>query len=183
MRNLILSAFPRNMRLPDPFTPNLKVDLLPEINQSPRFVPEPQNLLPAELRYCFSPSPLILLPSSSHLSRLYATLVLHLQIQRCCCICMCNTRVAYDLLMQNAFVTASQEHGALSFCMHRLFGPQSCSCGVQDCCGWLSKGARPQWALLGILEGAHLIEPAGVHHAGHPLQCAPAQCSGLLRWY
>eukprot|EP01050_Picozoa_sp_SAG11_P020254 SAG11_NODE_3383_length_2483_cov_1.276846_2_plen_594_part_01 len=36
MRNLILSAFPRNMRLPDPFTPNLKVDLLPEINQSPR---------------------------------------------------------------------------------------------------------------------------------------------------
>ena len=51
MRNLILSAFPRNMRLPDPFTPNLKVDLLPEINQSPRFVPEPQNLLPADLRY------------------------------------------------------------------------------------------------------------------------------------
>ena len=32
MRNLILSAFPRNMRLPDPFTPNLKVDLLPEIS-------------------------------------------------------------------------------------------------------------------------------------------------------
>lgn len=26
MRNLILSAFPRNMRLPDPFTPNLKVN-------------------------------------------------------------------------------------------------------------------------------------------------------------
>jgi CCR4-NOT transcription complex subunit 1 len=25
LRNLILSAFPRNMRLPDPFTPNLKV--------------------------------------------------------------------------------------------------------------------------------------------------------------
>jgi CCR4-NOT transcription complex subunit 1 len=38
MRNLILSAFPRNMRLPDPFTPNLKVDLLPEINQSPRIL-------------------------------------------------------------------------------------------------------------------------------------------------
>jgi len=54
MRNLILSAFPRNMRLPDPFTPNLKVDLLPEINQSPRFVPEPQNLLPADFRYCLS---------------------------------------------------------------------------------------------------------------------------------
>ena len=27
MRNLILSAFPRNMRLPDPFTPNLKARL------------------------------------------------------------------------------------------------------------------------------------------------------------
>ncbi|GLJ15297.1 hypothetical protein SUGI_0250780 [Cryptomeria japonica] len=34
----ILSAFPRNMRLPDPFTPNLKVDLLPEISQSPRIL-------------------------------------------------------------------------------------------------------------------------------------------------
>merc|ERR1719240_283386 len=38
MRNLILSAFPRNMRLPDPFTPNLKVDLLPEISQTPRIL-------------------------------------------------------------------------------------------------------------------------------------------------
>ena len=38
MRNLMLSAFPRNMRLPDPFTPNLKVDLLPEISESPRIV-------------------------------------------------------------------------------------------------------------------------------------------------
>ncbi|ORZ05070.1 CCR4-Not complex component, Not1-domain-containing protein [Absidia repens] len=38
LRNLILSAFPRNMRLPDPFTPNLKVDLLPEIKQSPRIL-------------------------------------------------------------------------------------------------------------------------------------------------
>eukprot|EP00123_Amoebidium_parasiticum_P018848 comp24302_c0_seq2/m.45619 comp24302_c0_seq2/g.45619 ORF comp24302_c0_seq2/g.45619 comp24302_c0_seq2/m.45619 type:complete len:1529 (-) comp24302_c0_seq2:771-5357(-) len=38
LRNIILSAFPKNMRLPDPFTPNLKVDLLPEINQSPRIL-------------------------------------------------------------------------------------------------------------------------------------------------
>ena len=38
LRNLVLSAFPRNMRLPDPFTPNLKVDLLPEISQSPRIL-------------------------------------------------------------------------------------------------------------------------------------------------
>ncbi|XP_015786178.1 CCR4-NOT transcription complex subunit 1 [Tetranychus urticae] len=36
MRNLVLSAFPRNMRLPDPFTPNLKIDSLPEIIQSPK---------------------------------------------------------------------------------------------------------------------------------------------------
>ncbi|KAI3986448.1 hypothetical protein MKX01_037730 [Papaver californicum] len=35
MRNVILSAFPRNMRLPDPSTPNLKIDLLAEISQSP----------------------------------------------------------------------------------------------------------------------------------------------------
>lgn len=41
MRNLVLSAFPRAMRLPDPFTPNLKVDMLPEISQPPRFVPDP----------------------------------------------------------------------------------------------------------------------------------------------
>uniref|UniRef100_T1ISW7 CCR4-NOT transcription complex subunit 1 n=1 Tax=Strigamia maritima TaxID=126957 RepID=T1ISW7_STRMM len=39
MRNLILSAFPRNMRLPDPFTPNLKVDMLPEITCAPRVLP------------------------------------------------------------------------------------------------------------------------------------------------
>jgi CCR4-NOT transcription complex subunit 1 len=38
LRNLILSAFPRNMRLPDPFTPNLKVELLPEISIAPRTV-------------------------------------------------------------------------------------------------------------------------------------------------
>lgn len=36
MRNLVLSAFPRNMRLPDPFTPNLKIDSLPEITQTPK---------------------------------------------------------------------------------------------------------------------------------------------------
>ena len=40
LRNLVLSAFPRSMRLPDPFTPNLKVDLLPEISQSPRILTE-----------------------------------------------------------------------------------------------------------------------------------------------
>lgn len=45
MRNLLLSAFPRAMRLPDPFTLGLKVDLLPEIQQSPRFTATPEALL------------------------------------------------------------------------------------------------------------------------------------------
>jgi CCR4-NOT transcription complex subunit 1 len=35
LRNLILSATPKGMLPPDPFTPNLKIDLLPEISQSP----------------------------------------------------------------------------------------------------------------------------------------------------
>jgi len=35
IRNLILSAFPQSMKLPDPFIPNLKVDLLPEIKEPP----------------------------------------------------------------------------------------------------------------------------------------------------
>lgn len=40
LRNLVLSAIPRSTRLPDPFTPNLKVDLLPEITQPPRLLVE-----------------------------------------------------------------------------------------------------------------------------------------------
>ncbi|CAD7696161.1 unnamed protein product [Ostreobium quekettii] len=50
MRNLILSAFPSHMRLPDPFTPNLKVDLLADINKEPNVFPEVSSLLPAELK-------------------------------------------------------------------------------------------------------------------------------------
>jgi CCR4-NOT transcription complex subunit 1 len=45
VRNLILSAFPRNMRLPDPFTPNLKVDVLPEIVNAPRVMTNFVNLI------------------------------------------------------------------------------------------------------------------------------------------
>jgi CCR4-NOT transcription complex subunit 1 len=47
LRNLILSAFPRTQRLPDPFTPNLKVDLLPEIAQQPKLVYDVAGLLTA----------------------------------------------------------------------------------------------------------------------------------------
>lgn len=37
LRNLILSAFPRVMHLPDPFTPDLKLELLPESLEEPVF--------------------------------------------------------------------------------------------------------------------------------------------------
>ncbi|KAJ4727200.1 putative Ccr4-not transcription complex [Melia azedarach] len=48
MRNIILSAFPRNMRLPDPSTPNLKIDLLPEIRDPPRILSEVDAALRAK---------------------------------------------------------------------------------------------------------------------------------------
>ncbi|KAK1305818.1 hypothetical protein QJS10_CPA10g00894 [Acorus calamus] len=48
MRNVILSAFPRNMRLPDPSTPNLKIDLLPEITVPPRILSEVDGALKAK---------------------------------------------------------------------------------------------------------------------------------------
>ncbi|KAL1818639.1 hypothetical protein ACET3Z_013508 [Daucus carota] len=48
MRNIILSAFPRNMRLPDPSTPNLKIDLLAEITQAPRILSEVDAALRAK---------------------------------------------------------------------------------------------------------------------------------------
>ncbi|CBZ51231.1 hypothetical protein NCLIV_042980 [Neospora caninum Liverpool] len=38
LRNVVLSAFPRNMKLPDPFLPNLKVDLLADIKTVPRIL-------------------------------------------------------------------------------------------------------------------------------------------------
>lgn len=37
LRNLILSAFPRTMHLPDPFTPDLKLESLPESSEEPLF--------------------------------------------------------------------------------------------------------------------------------------------------
>lgn len=38
MRNLILSAFPRNMRLPDPATPDLKIDRIEDIRKPPNIL-------------------------------------------------------------------------------------------------------------------------------------------------
>jgi len=48
MRNVILSAFPRNMRLPDPSTPNLKIDLLAEISIVPRIMTDVDGALKAK---------------------------------------------------------------------------------------------------------------------------------------
>jgi hypothetical protein len=39
MRNIISCAFPPNMHLPDPLTPGLKVEMLPEIQQHLRISP------------------------------------------------------------------------------------------------------------------------------------------------
>ncbi|KAM9815705.1 CCR4-NOT transcription complex subunit 1 isoform X7 [Syngnathus typhle] len=50
LRNLILSAFPRNMRLPDPFTPNLKVDMLSEINIAPRILTNFTAVMPSQFK-------------------------------------------------------------------------------------------------------------------------------------
>jgi CCR4-NOT transcription complex subunit 1 len=38
LRNLVLSAFPRSMRLPDPFTPNLKLDVVADASNSPKIL-------------------------------------------------------------------------------------------------------------------------------------------------
>ncbi|KAG1362167.1 putative CCR4-NOT transcription complex subunit 1 [Cocos nucifera] len=48
MRNVILSAFPRDMRLPEPSTPNLKIGLLAEISQSPRILSDVDSALKAK---------------------------------------------------------------------------------------------------------------------------------------
>eukprot|EP00285_Hemiselmis_virescens_P010077 CAMPEP_0173402176 /NCGR_PEP_ID=MMETSP1356-20130122/53121_1 /TAXON_ID=77927 ORGANISM="Hemiselmis virescens, Strain PCC157" /NCGR_SAMPLE_ID=MMETSP1356 /ASSEMBLY_ACC=CAM_ASM_000847 /LENGTH=728 /DNA_ID=CAMNT_0014362471 /DNA_START=1 /DNA_END=2184 /DNA_ORIENTATION=+ len=51
LRNLILSAFPRHMVLPDPFTPQLNIDLLPEITKPPAILsPFTQALAASPLR-------------------------------------------------------------------------------------------------------------------------------------
>jgi CCR4-NOT transcription complex subunit 1 len=49
MRNLVLSAFPRKMRLPDPFTGDLKLGTIPEVRYHPRMFPIMDNMFPTEL--------------------------------------------------------------------------------------------------------------------------------------
>jgi CCR4-NOT transcription complex subunit 1 len=45
LRNLVLSAFPRTMRLPDPFTPNLKLDIMTDVSQPPKILVDYLNPL------------------------------------------------------------------------------------------------------------------------------------------
>ncbi|XP_022731102.1 CCR4-NOT transcription complex subunit 1-like isoform X15 [Durio zibethinus] len=48
MRNIILSAHPSNMQLPDPSTPNLKIDLLPDVHIAPHVFSEVDAALGAK---------------------------------------------------------------------------------------------------------------------------------------
>ncbi|KAL6766839.1 NOT1 [Auxenochlorella protothecoides x Auxenochlorella symbiontica] len=50
LRNLVLSAFPRSMHLPDPFTTGQAIAAMPETEAAPRGAPVPETLLPAGLR-------------------------------------------------------------------------------------------------------------------------------------
>lgn len=50
MRNIILAAFPRNMRLPDPFTPNLKAHMLLETAQAPKIFSNYVNNIEANFK-------------------------------------------------------------------------------------------------------------------------------------
>ncbi|VDK66169.1 unnamed protein product [Onchocerca ochengi] len=50
LRNLVLSAYPKNMRLPDPFGSNLKVDSLLEMTQEPKMNINMAAIIPPDLR-------------------------------------------------------------------------------------------------------------------------------------
>uniref|UniRef100_A0A183BRX3 CCR4-NOT transcription complex subunit 1 n=1 Tax=Globodera pallida TaxID=36090 RepID=A0A183BRX3_GLOPA len=51
LRNLILSAYPRDMRLPDPFTETLaRIENLPEMSNNPKTHREMTSIIPKELR-------------------------------------------------------------------------------------------------------------------------------------
>uniref|UniRef100_A0AC34Q1M4 CCR4-NOT transcription complex subunit 1 n=1 Tax=Panagrolaimus sp. JU765 TaxID=591449 RepID=A0AC34Q1M4_9BILA len=51
LRNLVLSAYPRNMRLPDPFGQTFEqIEILPEMDQMPKIPFEMFNLIPDDVR-------------------------------------------------------------------------------------------------------------------------------------
>lgn len=112
LRNLILSAFPRNMRLPDPFTPNLKVtplcpcvgasgptfrheepllllqvDMLSEINIAPRILTNFTGVMPSQFKkdldsYLKTRSPV------TFLSELRSNLQVGAERHRSRCVCL-----------------------------------------------------------------------------------------------
>ncbi|KAI1717100.1 CCR4-Not complex component, not1 domain-containing protein [Ditylenchus destructor] len=78
LRNLVLSAYPRDMRLPDPFTQSMEmIESLPEMSVNPKMHREMSNIIPNDLRtklddYLESRSPvrfLSELPSSLQVSQ------------------------------------------------------------------------------------------------------------------
>uniref|UniRef100_A0A915DZA9 CCR4-Not complex component Not1 C-terminal domain-containing protein n=1 Tax=Ditylenchus dipsaci TaxID=166011 RepID=A0A915DZA9_9BILA len=51
LRNLVLSAYPRDMQLPDPFTKSMEmIESLPEMSSNPKMHREVAAMIPAELR-------------------------------------------------------------------------------------------------------------------------------------
>eukprot|EP00759_Apiculatamorpha_spiralis_P056339 PhF_6_TR7999/c0_g1_i1/m.12325/K12604/CNOT1, NOT1; CCR4-NOT transcription complex subunit 1 len=67
LRNVVLSSFPRNMKLPDPFTPNLKVDLLPDISKTPDIQDKYKDTLTPNPRIPYNP-PIVLAELDSYLT-------------------------------------------------------------------------------------------------------------------
>jgi CCR4-NOT transcription complex subunit 1 len=49
MRNVILDAHPQDMRVVDPASPNLKIDLLPEISMAPQIMSDVEGALKSKL--------------------------------------------------------------------------------------------------------------------------------------
>ena len=89
----------------------------------------------------YHPSVHTSLPSSTQVSTLCTITTVHT---------VRHLGVAIEVVTQYAFVAAPQEHGALSFCVHRstVLSFHACtgclvyssSCTAQDCSGCLSKG-------------------------------------------
>ena len=108
LRNLVLSAFSRDMKLPDPFTPNLRIELLPEISQAPVFLPPAETLLPPQLKCgpCLSAAPVshaVLLAASGIVFRRGASSGMHCW-QVCIGACMTRALLEHPGLMCRADV-------------------------------------------------------------------------------
>ena len=126
LRNLILSAFPRAMRLPDPFTPRLKVDLLPEIQVPPLISSNytaalHTNGLRADIdqffrtrdrRFLTELAPRLMLPAAG----------------MCCAPCVCVCVCVYDVCI--CFVCAEAQRAGTKYSVPVMNALVLC-CGVQ----------------------------------------------------